>query len=61
MVSIAFESLLANPFNNACSFVSPFTICAFNTMRGVKVTQNTPKIFLKKIGWQKVTFFASPY
>lgn len=45
---MAFESLCANPFNNACSFVSPFTICDFNTVGVLKVTQIRPKNIFKK-------------
>jgi hypothetical protein len=49
MVSMALESLSASPFSNACSVVSAFTICTFNTLRGAKVTQNSPKIIFQKI------------
>ena len=49
MVSIALESLVASPLNNACSVVSVFTIGSFNTGRGAKVTQNRAKIIFSKI------------
>lgn len=48
MVSMALESFSASPFSNACSLVSAFTICTFNTVEGVKVTQNRPKIIFLK-------------
>lgn len=48
MVSMAFESFSASPFSNACSFVSAFTICSFNTGEAAKVTQNAPKIIFLK-------------
>ena len=57
MVSMAFVSLLANPFSKTCSLLSDFTLSGFNTPMGLKVTQNRSKnIFFKKPDYRGYLF-----